>query len=102
MFGTLPIVTCLVCGSHTYMRKWADRVTTGIPFYGTLSFVVFYRRGSHHQGDPFGKMEAHFMTEENIELSRTVRAFAFFRRPEDCVLPDRVIWDVKVPDLPWL
>ena len=65
-------------------------------------FVSFYRLGSHHQGDPFGKMEKHFMTEEGIELSRTLHAFAFFRRPEENVLPDRVIWDVKVPDLPWL
>ena len=57
-------------------------------------FADFYRSGTHRADDPFGKMEAHALAEQAIELRRNIGEFAYIERPMNRVSPAR--WFSKV------
>jgi hypothetical protein len=63
-------------------------------------FVQFYRSGRHRSEDPFAKVEAHFMQQENIVLERSVMRFACMKRRQGELYPARLNWNVQPPKDP--
>jgi len=64
-------------------------------------FLFFYFKGIHFPGDPFAQMEDYDVKEKKIQLKRTIDHFAYFRRPKTDMKPNKVIWSVKVPCIPY-
>ncbi len=64
-------------------------------------FVFFYFKGIHFPGDPFAQMEDYDVKEKKIQLKRTIDHFAYFRRPKTEMKPNKVIWSVKLPCIPY-
>ena len=64
-------------------------------------FVFFYRKGFHFPGDPFAKMEEYVIKEREIQLRKTIDHFAYFRRPKTEMKPNKVIWCVTLPRMPY-
>lgn len=63
-------------------------------------FVAFYLTGHHHPGDPFAKMEKHYLKENRISLLRTISRFGYLPRPDSRVLPTERIIRVMPPAFP--
>jgi hypothetical protein len=63
-------------------------------------FADFYLTGRHRFDDPFGRMEAHGVETNNIELLRNISAFAFVKRGVDRVKPSRCVMPVRGPRFP--
>lgn len=64
-------------------------------------FVFFYRQGSHYPGDPFANMEKHNVEENNIPLQGSIDCFTYVRRPKMEIRPNKVVWNVDTPNLPY-
>ncbi len=64
-------------------------------------FVSFYRTGKHWPGDPFQDMEKHYIEQNGIALLRNIDHFAFFRRREIELHPDKIVWSVQPARWPW-
>lgn len=63
-------------------------------------FVAFYRSGNHAPYDPLGSMEAHYITEKDIHLDRTIDHFAYFRRAPESISIDNGCWSVRQSQFP--
>ena len=64
-------------------------------------FADFYRTGHHRPDDPFGKMEAEAIKQEEIEFLRNIAAFGFVKRPTLSVTEEKWIADVRGPASPF-
>jgi len=64
-------------------------------------FADFYISGSHRPDDPFAKMEAHFITERGITLSRTIHSFCYLERKIGKTSPRKFGCSVRGPKLPF-
>lgn len=85
--GTKVILALFSSGFHWHLDELED-------------FVVYYQSGSHASFDPFGKMEAHHMAKEGLQLDRTISQFAFFKRAPESMSIDSGTWHVQPPRLP--
>jgi len=64
-------------------------------------FVFFYLKGAHFPGDPFANMEEFAVREKKIHFRRSIDHFAFFRRPKTEMKPNKVVWSVTAPCMPY-
>lgn len=64
-------------------------------------FILFYLNGDHFQGDPFASMEEFVVMEKKIMFRKPIDHFAFFRRPKTEMKPNKVIWSVTSPNIPY-
>ena len=62
-------------------------------------FVSFYH-GYPRPDDTFAKMQAHYIKEKDIQLSRRINKFAYFEHSESSMMFDVVNWNVKSPRWP--
>jgi hypothetical protein len=64
-------------------------------------FVFYYYKGIHFPGDPFSKMEAYDVQDREIIFKKTIDSFAYFRRPKLEIRPNKVLWSVALPPMPY-
>ncbi len=64
-------------------------------------FVFYYYKGIHFPGDPFSKMEAYDVKDRKIHFKKTIDSFAYFKRPKLEIRPNKVIWSVALPPMPY-
>lgn len=57
-------------------------------------FAEFYRTKVHRPDDAFSKMELNEVREKTIVLTRTITRFACLRRPQGCIQPANLNWNV--------
>jgi hypothetical protein len=86
--GTTRVLVLFSTGFHWHLDELED-------------FVVFYHSGEHAQFDPFGRMEAFYISQKGIHLDRTIDQFAFLRRPLDALSVISGVWPVRPPRLPF-
>jgi len=64
-------------------------------------FVFYYYKGVHFPGDPFAKMEAYDIKYRKIEFKKTIDSFSYIRRPKMEMRPNKIIWRVALPNIPY-
>lgn len=64
-------------------------------------FADFYRTGRHRPDDKFSSMEAHYLNEQGIVLSRTIHDFCYLQRKPPQTVPNEVVWRVRGPAIFW-
>ena len=65
-------------------------------------FVTYYQTGIHRSDDPMGKMEAHHVLTNSIEITRRIDHFSAVMRPNTSVTARRVEWSVRPRSRSWL
>ncbi len=64
-------------------------------------FISCYRSGSRQVGDPFAKMEADFIAQQQIVVERTITHFAHLERPKLSTSDGSLDWNVQPPRHPF-
>ena len=60
-------------------------------------FVDFYRTGHHRGDDPFERMEAKYIKDKGISLTRSITRFAYMRCTQGDIDLKRLDWNVRPP-----
>ena len=84
----LTFLTLFTNGFHWHLDELED-------------FIFFYLNGVHFPGDPFANMEEFVVKEKKIIFRKSIDHFAFFRRPKTEMKPNKVVWSVTSPNMPY-
>ena len=72
-----------------------------MPLDDLEDFIFYYLNGVHFPGDPFSSMEDFFVKKKKIIFRKSIDHFAFFRRPKTEMKPNKVVWRVTPPNMPY-